>query len=807
MGCGASVDSNASQAKVTPMPLPPRAENVLACIQDNRPLDDLPDCVADLHYGMPALLKQAPMRLLKINNVLAWTNLRVYEEVPPSACLNLPYAEVDDALWDQTAVLSWRWGAPKPSKLQHGYSPMLQPQFTEFCEVLTRLRDNGIQYVWIDWCCVPQYSSSPMVEIMRSKVFYMRARAMVIIPTFHPIPPEGIVRLLLVKAARSLRKRGHKSLQGAAAADVINSILAREQVAGREYFSRVWTLAERMARHGRSEQLCNWLSLEAWLGMVVDAMLKSTDDKTASQIYKKILGTEAGDLLDKILDPLAAAVKTGSMLVAEGLEEMVAQLFEMAVNMWKSQSILEEAPTKPWLLSYLEEAHTGVYQAWNEGDRVWAVYSYFCWKQLDQLQPTALLEALQDLARVAGAHRRHMVGLAKRLGIDKLLPVEEMDERLMKAAEVGDVAMVLQLIEQGANTQLSNEKEDNVTALFLASQKGHLDVVKALLAAGAPINGAKTSGCAPLHTAAMNGHVEILAYLLERGAEKEVSFHDGATPLYVAAEKGKVECLQKLIDAGANKNVKLKKDGHTPLCISVLNHNTECVRALLAGGADKNLGLKDGATPLYLAGEKGFADCIKLLVDAKANTELGMESGATPLYIASQNNFPECVDLLIKAGANKNASRKDKATPLYIASERGHIKVVNMLLEAGANIECTFQSGATPIYVAAQNNRVEVVNALMAKGANKLIKLKGGYTPIHSAALAGHVDVIKALVEGGVDKNVTLEDGATPLYLAAEKGHVEAVKFLLELGADKTLADNNGKKPKDVAKSSVSSLL
>jgi hypothetical protein len=31
-----------------------------------------------------------------------------------------------------------------------------------------------------------------------------------------------------------------------------------------------------MARYGRGEGLCQWLSLESWLGMVVDAMLKST---------------------------------------------------------------------------------------------------------------------------------------------------------------------------------------------------------------------------------------------------------------------------------------------------------------------------------------------------------------------------------------------------------------------------------------------------------------------------------------------------------------------------------------------------
>lgn len=57
----------------------------------------------------------------------------------------------------------------------------------------------------------------------------------------------------------------------------------------------------------------------------------------------------------------------------------VAGLFELVVERWLSTNGLEEAPTKSWLLSYMEEAESGVYQASNEGDRVWAVYTYFCW--------------------------------------------------------------------------------------------------------------------------------------------------------------------------------------------------------------------------------------------------------------------------------------------------------------------------------------------------------------------------------------------------------------------------------------------
>lgn len=100
---------------------------------------------------------------------------------------------------------------------------------------------------------------------------------MVILPTFVPLPDGGPVVLVLRKAARLLRKRANSpgTEVVAAVAGVIEGILAKRTVAGRENFGRAWTLAERIARFGRSEKLCQWLSLEAWLGMVVDAMLKS----------------------------------------------------------------------------------------------------------------------------------------------------------------------------------------------------------------------------------------------------------------------------------------------------------------------------------------------------------------------------------------------------------------------------------------------------------------------------------------------------------------------------------------------------
>ncbi|GIL56975.1 hypothetical protein Vafri_12242, partial [Volvox africanus] len=401
---------------------PPAISSAEECMA----LNGLPECLCDLHDGMPPAIQQTPMRLLKITPVLSWAFLKVYEEIDPvTECLQVPYVDTDDDIWKEVVTVSWRWSEQKPAVYQQGFSPMSPEQFLEFSTLLKFAQENGIKYAWIDWSCVPQYAEDSMIEVHRSKVFYARARAMRVLPTFRPLPAEGPVRLILVKAKKVLNKRADAgSIRCAVAASIIAAILAKNLVAGREYFGRVWTLAERMARFGRNEGLCQWLSLESWLGMVVDAMLKSTEDKTSSVIYKKMLGTKAAGLLEAVLAPLAAAVRVGSVQTpaAEGLETKVAELCMAAVSVWLSPNLLAEAPTSNWLHTYLgEEARSGVYQAWREADRVWAIYSYFCWKQnLDQRSAEGLRIALEDLVDIAAGDRSTYVrGMFAQLGVDE----------------------------------------------------------------------------------------------------------------------------------------------------------------------------------------------------------------------------------------------------------------------------------------------------------------------------------------------------------------------------------------------------
>ena len=115
------------------------------------------------------------------------------------------------------------------------------------------------------------------------QVYYARAAVMVVLPSFVLLPKDGPVRALLLKVSNALKQEGFPKEGGPsdgnivdlAAGEALASILSGDRVASREYFGRAWTLAERVARFGRKEPLCRWMSLSSWLGMIVDALLQS----------------------------------------------------------------------------------------------------------------------------------------------------------------------------------------------------------------------------------------------------------------------------------------------------------------------------------------------------------------------------------------------------------------------------------------------------------------------------------------------------------------------------------------------------
>lgn len=118
-------------------------------------------------------------------------------------------------------------------------------------------------------------------------------------------------------------------------------------------------------------------------------------------------------------------------------------------------------------------------------------------------------------------------------------------------ANEGNVPMVSLLLEFGANVELTNSQGQ--TALSLASAKGHCDVVRQLIAAGASPGHADTVGYCPLVHAARNGCLNVVGYLLACDwilkNENDVELAEAAQQaLIAAAGQGHTEIVEYLLD-------------------------------------------------------------------------------------------------------------------------------------------------------------------------------------------------------------------------------------------------------------------
>jgi ankyrin repeat protein len=115
------------------------------------------------------------------------------------------------------------------------------------------------------------------------------------------------------------------------------------------------------------------------------------------------------------------------------------------------------------------------------------------------------------------------------------------DELLEKNAETGNLSMVKDAIEKGANIHAN---EDG--ALRFASTNGHLEVVKYLVEHGANISAVYNYA---LYQASTNGHLEVVKYLVENGAN--IHANDDIA-LHLASKNGHLEVVKYLVENGAN---------------------------------------------------------------------------------------------------------------------------------------------------------------------------------------------------------------------------------------------------------------
>ena len=293
-------------------------------------------------------------------------------------------------------------------------------------------------------------------------------------------------------------------------------------------------------------------------------------------------------------------------------------------------------------------------------------------------------------------------------------------------------------------------KQGGMTALHYAVREGHFETVKALLAAGADIDG-RTGGdeSTPLVVATVNGHYDLAGWLLEQGADPNLASEDGVAPLYATIanrwapkalypqptafrqqELDYMELMEMLLAAGADPNARV----NTHIWYSAYNFDL--------------LGVNfSGATPFWRAAKALDIPAMRMLVTAGADPHMptkkaperrrrrpadGEEeeedpSGLPPVEVGG----PGIPPLVAAAGygygrsrtGNQHRHRPDEwmATARYLVDE------------LGADVNGRDSDGFGALHYAAARGHNELIEYLVGKGADPLIVARSGQTTVDMA--------------------------------------------------------------------------
>lgn len=267
------------------------------------------------------------------------------------------------------------------------------------------------------------------------------------------------------------------------------------------------------------------------------------------------------------------------------------------------------------------------------------------------------------------------------------------DTELHLAAQKGDAAAVIQILgeidEQMLQTLRGAEfdaeaaeireavvnevNELGETALFIAAEKGFIDVVQELLpyTTREGIRTKNRSGFDPLHISASRGHHAIVQMLLEHDPELSKTVgQSNATPLISAATKGHLAVVNELLAKDSSLIEMRKSNGKNALHFAARQGHADVVKALLT--KDPELARKTdkkGQTALHMAVKGVSCAVVRLLLQADpAIVMLPDKFGNTALHIATRKKRAEIVSEVLRLrDTNVNALSRDHKTALDIA--------------------------------------------------------------------------------------------------------------------------------------------
>ena len=311
------------------------------------------------------------------------------------------------------------------------------------------------------------------------------------------------------------------------------------------------------------------------------------------------------------------------------------------------------------------------------------------------------------------------------------------------ACHIGDLARVRELLDE--DPTLANRVSEYVgyylgsgAPLKNAAAKGHLEIVKLLLAQGADPN-LPEEGIAPdghaLYSAVANRHFEVAKFLLEHGAHPNAEVESSADALSRAISNSDQPMIELLCSYGAARAVHLMAyygDVQTAAAVFAANPARADDPEALANAAGEGQELFVRLMLRYQPDLPKRVTFPGWLVSAKTRelNELLFEHGMnpshpdwlmiTPLHQLARRGDVKNAELFIDRGADLHARDEDIcSTPLGWAAKFGQKSMVELLLRRGAQPNLPDDPPwATPLAWAIRRRQGEIAELLKQHGAH-----------------------------------------------------------------------------------------
>ncbi|VDM38359.1 unnamed protein product [Toxocara canis] len=346
----------------------------------------------------------------------------------------------------------------------------------------------------------------------------------------------------------------------------------------------------------------------------------------------------------------------------------------------------------------------------------------------------------------------------------------------------------------GEGSQAETEEESGVAPPTPPRKKPKMAKIKLKTSM---VNAKAQNGMTALHMAAEKGHEEVVRVLLSN-ADVKVDVQTSAkdkklTPLMIACRMGFKNIADILIDLGGaiiEKGDKLKRRALTH---AVLNGQNHVVAMLLRRGASASLPDSSGNTPAHYAAAYGWLECLEMLAKADSSClDKNNDWHLSPLAVAYLKGHSGIVEWLVDGPCSRQISVNccDQSGISLISSviscyseisSKDILKQIEYLISKGADCSLKDTAMNTPLHhFASKNAKLKIVG-----GMRKDFDDHDNDSRLTKDEYCRCVDLILDAGAGLLDKN---EAGDDAFHMALKTGNLLLVEYFLNKMIDSDLA-------------------